>query len=65
MTKAQVIALLKARHLQQADLAKICKVSQATISRVISGNLYSRKVWNKILRIAGKRPLLAGRDPFK
>jgi predicted transcriptional regulator len=56
MTAAEVRKALKARGLKQGDIAAICGVTAAMVSQVISGKLYSERVWATILRLLGRSP---------
>ena len=61
MTAEQVRKALKARGLKQRDIAAICGVTAAMVSQVISGKLYSERVWATILRLLGRSPRNARR----
>jgi len=54
MTPTAVRAALKARGLKQKDIAKICGVTEAMVSMVIDGRLYSERIWVTILRLLGR-----------
>jgi transcriptional regulator with XRE-family HTH domain len=56
MAAAEVRAALKARGLRQRDIAAICGVTAAMVSQVVSGKLYSERVWGTILRLLGRSP---------
>jgi len=54
MTPAEARKALKARGLKQQDIARICGVSEASVSMVLTGKIYSERVWATILRLLGR-----------
>ena len=54
MTPTEVRKALKARRLTQRDIAKICGVSEASVSMVVTGKIYSAMIWATILRLLGR-----------
>jgi transcriptional regulator with XRE-family HTH domain len=56
MTPTEVRKALKARGLTQRDIAKICGVSEASVSMVVTGKIYSATIWAAILRLLGRSP---------
>ncbi len=54
MTAAEVRKTLKDRGLTQRDIARICGVSEASVSMVVTGKIYSAKIWGTILRLLGR-----------
>lgn len=41
--------------MKQKDIAAICGVTEAMVSQVISGKLFSSRIWETILRLVGPR----------
>ena len=60
MTAAEVRKALKDRGLTQRDISKICGVSEASVSMVVTGKIYSAKIWGTILRLLGRSPRKGG-----
>jgi predicted XRE-type DNA-binding protein len=60
MTAAEVRKALQVRGLTQRDVARICGVSDASVSMVVTGKIYSAKIWGTILRLLGRSPRKGG-----